>query len=162
MLCGLRRSKRLQRGIEPRGERLGLGTAPEDAAEQPIKRRIVERPERVGDDEVRHALREAFGGLTGVLVDVDDHMGGIEAAHPVDIDILRAADLRDRTQRLARMDAETSPTDELGGKAQIAQQLGDARYQADDARLGRRGVRRPGGVDPWRHRLLPTRTRRGW
>ena len=36
---------------------------------------------------------------------------------------------------LARMDAEAGAPDELRGEAEIAEQLGDARHERDDARV---------------------------
>ena len=70
-----------------------------------------------------------------VLVDVDDDVRRRELADPVDVDVLRAADLGDAPHDLARMDAEAGAPDELRGQAEVAEQLGDARHEPDDARV---------------------------
>ena len=62
-------------------------------------------------------------------------VGRRQLADPVDLDVLGPADLRDRPHRLPGVDAEPGAPDELVGQAEIAEQLGDARDQADDARV---------------------------
>ena len=62
-------------------------------------------------------------------------MGGGGGADFFDIDVLGAAHLGDGLDDVARVDAEAAAADEAVGEAEIAEQLGEAGDQADDARL---------------------------
>ena len=47
--------------LELRTQCLGCLLAPEYAADQPVQRRIVQRRQRVSDDEVGYELRQRLG-----------------------------------------------------------------------------------------------------
>ena len=100
------------------------------------------------DDDRGDERRELLHVLEPVLVDVDDDVRRRELADPVELDVLRAADLGDRADDLPRVDAEPRPPDELRREAEVAEELGDAGNEADDARVGaRRRVLDAGRVD---------------
>ncbi len=122
--------------VERVTEGLGRGIPPEDPSEQPVQPRVVERAERVRDDDRRHEARDLLDRLAPVLVDVHDDVGRGKLPDPVDLDVLGAADLRDGADDVSRMDAEPGSADELRSEPEIAEQLGDARNEADDPRVG--------------------------
>jgi hypothetical protein len=75
-------------------------------------------------------------GLAPIFVDIDDKMRRLEGEDLVEGDILGAADLGHAPHRVARMDAKTGSTHHLVAQPEREQQLGQARHQADDARVG--------------------------
>ena len=94
-----------------------------------------------------HERAQLLDRLEPVLVDVDDDVRRRELADPVDLHVLRAPDLRDRRDGLPRVDAEAGAPDELPGEPEVAEELGDARDEADDAGVGAgRRVRRDAGI----------------
>ena len=116
--------------LELGAQSFGLLFAIESRAEHSVEVEVVERPEGMGDDDVRDELRERVGVLAAVLVDVDDRVGWCEFADALELDVLRPADLGDVSNRLPWMDAEARPPDQVLGEIEVADELGDAGDQA--------------------------------
>jgi len=96
----------------------------------------------MGDDDCGHVFAQGRHRLLPVLVNVYDEVRGPQLSHGIHIDIFGAANLRDRPQGVARMNAKPRTAHELVGEPQGAQQLGDARHQRNNAsRVGRWGVK---------------------
>ena len=119
--------------FEPGTKILCFPDSAEGGADLAIERDVVERRERMRDDEVRHERGERVGGFLPVFVDVDDDVRGREFADFLQVDGLGAADFRDSLQRILRVDAEPRPSDQLVCEAQLADQLGDRRNETDDS-----------------------------
>ena len=134
---GTHRGGLVERRLQLRGERPGLGVLAEHAAEQAVEREVVFRHARMGDDHMGHEGRQLLHRFAPVLVDIDDQMGRRQRPHRLHLDVLGAADLGDRTQHCARMDAEAGAPDQLRAQAQLAHQFGQRRDQGNDARLAR-------------------------
>ena len=89
---------------------------------------------------MRHEFHDGVHRIAPVFVDVGDDVGRRQAADDVELDVLGAADLGDAAQDFARVHAESGAADQAIGKAEVADQFGQARHQADDAR---RAVKAP-------------------
>ena len=70
-----------------------------------------------------------------VFVDVDDYVRRVQLAQNIELDILRAADLRHVAHGVARMNTESGAANHLRVEAKAEEELGDRRYQRDDARV---------------------------
>src|SRR5438552_6920476 len=142
-----RRLQRRVRCLEFAAQRFGLVLSPEYSADQPVEGRVVERRERVRDDQLGNEPGDRASVLFPVLVDVEDDVGGPQRAQLVQIDILGGADSGYPANELAGMDAEAGSPHELRRESEIADELSDARDQTHDSRLAeRRRVPRPNGV----------------
>ena len=128
------------RGLERPGQRRRLVRPAEQAAHQGVEPEIVVRRQRMGDDHVGHEGAHRLGHLDGVLVDVQDGVGRRQRLQLAQIDLLGAADRRDRPHGIRRVDAEAGARDHPVRQAEIDQQFGDRRHEAGDPRLrpGRR------------------------
>jgi hypothetical protein len=94
----------------------------------------------MGDDDMRHELRERVDLLAAVLVDVHDEVGGRGGADFFDVGVLGAAHLGDARDGCARVDAEAAAADEVAGEAEVAEEFGEAGDEADDAGFALRGA----------------------
>jgi len=130
---GSRRYGVLEIAFETPAQTLRSFFSQEDPAQQPIQSRVVRRPERMGHDDMRNEARQLLHRRPRVLIDVDDQMRGRQALDARDFDTLGTTYFGHALDQLAGMHAEAGSADDLGGQAQIEQQLSDARHQRDDA-----------------------------
>ena len=79
--------------------------------------------------------RERLGVSFAVLVDVDDDVRRRELADPVDLHVLRPPHLRDRRAPSPTGGCRSRCARRAAAQAEVAEQLGDARDEADDARV---------------------------
>ena len=127
----------------------------EYAGEQAIQRQVVERRERMGDDDVRHEAGEFIDRGLLVLVDIDDDVGRRQFAYAHEIDVFGAADFRNAAHAVARVNAKAGAADQRRREAEFAYELGDARHQRHNARRRcHRGVARACGIDKFVRRLI--------
>src|SRR5690606_33868804 len=82
-----------------------------------------------------------------VLLAVDEHELRIEPGDQLEVGVLRATDARHEAQGFLRRDAEARDPDQTAGDAEIADGLGQARDERDDASGGQG------------HRFVPGRRR---
>ena len=109
--------------LKARAQVFRFAHAPENSADQPVQGEIVQRRERVRDDQVGNEAPEFIGRCFFVLVDVQDHVRRLQGTNLFEIDRLGAADFGDRAHRFFRMDAKAGAPDELLREAQVAHQL---------------------------------------
>jgi hypothetical protein len=87
----------------------------------------------MGDHHLGHEGAQRLGGLSPVLVDVDDRVGERQAAQFGQVDVLGAADLGHAGQHRRRVGAVAGAGYQLRRQAERGEQLGHARHQAGDA-----------------------------
>jgi hypothetical protein len=86
------------------------------------------------DDDMRHEFHDFLDGVAAVFVDVGDQVGRRQLSDHIELGVLGAADLGHPAQRCARMDAEAGAADQAFDQTEVADEFGQARHQADDAR----------------------------
>ena len=106
------------------------------------------------DDDMRREFLDFLEGGQIVLVDVDDYVRRMQLAQNIELDVLRAADLRHVAHGVSRMNTESGAANHLRVKAEAEEELGDRRYQRDDARVcvGAR-MHVAGGIDTAHRRI---------
>ena len=97
------------------------------------QREVVLRRAGMRDDQLGHEVTQRVEGFAPVLVDVEQHVGGPQAAQLREVHVLRAADLGHLAQLLDRVDAEAGARNQLLAQAQCDDQLGEAGHEAGDA-----------------------------
>ena len=112
----------------------GFCVATENAAEQRIQAQVVSHGLRMHDDDMGHEVHHGLHRLAPVFVDVGDDVARRQLPQHCELDVLGTADLGHAAQFLFGMDAETGAADQAVGETEVADQLGQARHQADDAR----------------------------
>ena len=106
------------------------------------------------DDDVRHEFLNFLERGQIVLVDVDDYVRRMQLAQNIELDVLRAADLRHVAHGVARMNTESGAANHLRVEAEAEEKLGDRWHQRDDARVcvGAR-MHVAGGIDTAHRRI---------
>jgi hypothetical protein len=102
--------------VAQRGGALGeSGCAGEGRRQLVDQRQVVDRIARVRDDDLRRRVApglDRVDRLLPVLVDIDEQVRRRQPAQLGEVDVLGAADLGDRADGLARMDAKAGAGDQ--------------------------------------------------
>ena len=85
-------------------------------------------------DDLRHEFHDCRHRFAPVFVDVGDQVRRRQAPHHVELDVLGAADLGHPAQHFAHEIEQKPVRPPAGAETEVADEFGQARHQADDAR----------------------------